>query len=124
MADEIVARGFSRGLHPQHTERLAAYWAGAWGGPAHYSALCGSESSVVRDHSGHGPHEDMDERAIACFDQVMDDVAIADPALRQVLHDYFSWATRHTMAAYPDSATNVPDDLVMPRWSWHGRVQV
>jgi len=122
MADDIVAHAFSHGVHPQHTERLAAYWAEAWGGPAHYSAQCGSESSVVRAHSGNGPHDEMDERAIACFDQAIVDVGIADPALRQALHDYFSWTTRHTMGAYPDSASEVPDDLVMPRWSWGGRV--
>ena len=37
MADEIVAHAFSHGFHPQHTERLAAYWAEAWGGPPTYS---------------------------------------------------------------------------------------
>lgn len=121
MADEIVAHAFSHGVHPQHTERLAAYWAEAWGGPAHFSQQLGSESSVVRAHSGNGPHDEMDERAIACFDQAMDDIGIADPALRQVLHDYFSWTTRHTMGAYPDSASVVPDDLILPRWSWGGR---
>src|SRR6266508_3743051 len=29
MADEIVSHAFSHGFHPQHTERLAAYWAEA-----------------------------------------------------------------------------------------------
>jgi hemoglobin len=33
LADEIVAHAFSHGFHPQHTERLAAYWDEAWGGP-------------------------------------------------------------------------------------------
>ena len=33
MADEIVSHAFSHGFHPQHTERLAAYWAEALGGP-------------------------------------------------------------------------------------------
>ena len=27
MADEIVGHAFSHGFHPQHSERLAAYWA-------------------------------------------------------------------------------------------------
>ena len=27
MADEIVSHAFSDGFHPQHSERLAAYWA-------------------------------------------------------------------------------------------------
>ena len=27
IADEVVAHAFSHGFHPQHTERLATYWA-------------------------------------------------------------------------------------------------
>ena len=36
LADAVVSHAFSHGYHPQHTERLAAYWAEAWGGPANY----------------------------------------------------------------------------------------
>jgi len=74
MADEIVSHAFSHGFHPQHTERLAAYWAEALGGPTTYSDTYGNETSVVRIHSGNGPHEEMDRRAIACFDQALEDV--------------------------------------------------
>ena len=120
MADAIVAHAFSHGFHPQHTERLAAYWSEAWGGPPTYSEQYGSESAVVRMHSGNGLHEEMDRRAIACFDQAMDDVGLRDPALRRVLHDYFAWATTTTMAAYPADADAVPENLRIPRWSWDG----
>src|SRR6266508_6572939 len=91
MADEIVSHAFSHGFHPQHTERLAAYWAEALGGPTTYSDLYGDETSVVRIHSGNGPHEEMDQRAIACFDQALVDVGLAtQERLRRVLHDYFA----------------------------------
>ena len=60
MADEIVSHTFSHGYHPDHTARLAAYWAEALGGPTTYSQLYGDETSVVRMHSGNGPHEEMD----------------------------------------------------------------
>jgi hemoglobin len=121
LADAIVAHAFSHGFHPQHTERLAAYWAEAWGGPPTYSERYGNESSVVRMHSGNGPHEDMDRRAIECFDRAMADVGIFDPQLRRVLHDYFAWATTTTMSAYHEGADDVPDDLLIPHWSWEGR---
>ena len=63
----------------------------------------------------------MDDRAIACFDQALTDAGLADdPRLRQVLHDYFAWATTGSMARYPDSADEVPDGLRIPRWSWDG----
>lgn len=120
LADEVVAHAFSHGFHPQHTERLAAYWGEAWGGPPTYSERYGDESSVVRMHSGNGIHEEMDQRAIACFDQAMDDAGIVEPRLRTVLHDYFAWATTSTMSAYHESADDVPDDLRIPHWSWDG----
>jgi hemoglobin len=120
MADEVVSHAFSHGFHPQHSERLAAYWAEALGGPAAYTGIYGDETSVVRIHSGNGPHEDMDRRAIACFDQALADVGLTAGPLRQALHDYFAWATTTTMARYHDSADDVPAGLSIPRWSWNG----
>ena len=121
MADEVVGHAFSHGVHPQHDERLAAYWAEALGGPATYSTSYGDESFVVRIHSGNGSHEEMDRRAIACFDQAMDHAGIpADGPLRQVLHDYFAWATTVAMTRYHESADDVPQGLTIPRWSWDG----
>jgi hemoglobin len=121
MADEIVSHAFSHGYHPDHSERLAAYWAEALGGPAAYSARYGDETSVVRIHSGNGVHEEMDSRAIDCFDQALADCGLAgDERLRQVLHDYFAWATTVPMARYHTSADDVPDGLRIPQWSWDG----
>lgn len=121
MQDEVVSHAFSHGFHPQHSERLAAYWAEALGGPTAYSDSCGDETSVVRLHSGNGPHEEMDRRAIDCFDQAMTDVGLLgnDP-VRAVLHDYFAWATTTTMSRYQESADDVPEGLRIPRWSWDG----
>ena len=124
MADEVVSHAFSHGLRPEHSERLAAYWAEALGGPATYSATYGDEISVLRMNSGNGgPHEEMDRRAIACFDQALVDVGLADnDRVRQVLHDYFAWATTTTMNRYHRSADDVPDGLHLPHWSWDGLV--
>jgi hemoglobin len=124
MADEVVSHAFSHGFHPQHTERLAAYWAEALGGPTSFSDAYGDETSVVRMHSGNGVHEEMDRRAIACFDQALVDVGLADDErLRHVLHDYFAWATTRSMSRYHRSADDVPDGLHIPRWSWNGLVE-
>ena len=121
MADEVVSHAFSHGFHPEHTERLAAYWAEALGGPTIYSDSFGDETSVVRIHSGNGPHVEMDRRAIACFDQALTDVGISDRStLRSVLHDYFAWANTTTMSRYHRSADDVPDGLRIPQWSWDG----
>jgi hemoglobin len=124
VADDVVGHAFSHGFHPDHTERLAAYWGEALGGPETYSAEYGDESSVVRMHSGNGPHGEMDVRAIACFDAALIDVGLDRPGrLARVLHDYFAWATTTTMARYEESADDVPDGLRIPRWSWDGLVR-
>ena len=120
LADEVVSHAFSHGFHPQHTERLAAYWAEALGGPSAFTEECGDETAVVRMHSGNGPHEEMDARAIDCFDLAMDDVGLTDERLRRALHDYFAWATTTTMARYHGSVDDVPDGLALPHWSWDG----
>ncbi|MCZ9880419.1 group II truncated hemoglobin [Arthrobacter sp. B2a2-09] len=123
MADEVVGHAFSHGFHPEHTRRLAAYWVEALGGPKAYTGAYGDETSVVRMHSGNGPHEDMDRRAIACFDQALADVGLTGSSLLwEVLHDYFAWATTTTMSRYHRSADDVPEGLRIPAWSWDGLV--
>ena len=123
LADEVVEHAFSHGFRDDHVERLAAYWAEALGGPPSYSTMYGDETSVVRIHSGNGVHDEMDRRAITCFDQALDDVGFSsDERLREALHDYFAWATTTTMAKYHESADDVPAGLTIPKWSWEGLV--
>lgn len=122
VADDIVAHAFRRGVHPQHSERLAAYWVEAWGGPARYSQQYGTESSVVRMHSGNGPHEEMNRRAITCFAQALDDIGVSAVDLRAALIAYFTWATETAMDSYPKSRDDVPNDLRIATWSWDGLV--
>jgi hemoglobin len=119
LADEVVSHAFSHGFHPQHSERLAAYWAEALGGPDTFTRQYGDESAVLRMHSGNGPHEEMDRRAIACFAAALTDVGLTDEPLRQVLHDYFAWATTE-FGRYQETADDVPANLALPRWSWDG----
>jgi hemoglobin len=123
LADEVVEHAFSHGFRDDHVERLAAYWAEALGGPPAYSTKYGDETSVVRMHSGNGVHVEMDRRAIACFDQALEDVGFsAEGRLRHALHDYFAWATTTTMARYHESVDDVPVGLAIPSWSWEGLV--
>jgi len=119
MADEVVSHAFHHGFQPDHTERLAAYWTEALGGPATFSRTMGDEATVERIHAGNGEHDEMNHRAIACFDQALVDAGLADDErLRSVLHDYFAWATFTTM--YQHRRDEIPDDLDVPHWSWKG----
>ncbi len=120
MEDPIVSHAFSHGYHPQHTERLAAYWAEALGGPREFTESLGSESLVIRMHAGNGEHQEMDERAIACFAQAIEDAQLpANIELRAALLDYFRWATIR-MSAYPESPDDVPNNLEIGFWNWDG----
>ena len=117
MADEVVSHAFHGGARPDHTERLAAYWGEALGGPPAYTEAYGDEASVQRRHAGNGEHDEMNHRAIACFDQALIDAAI-DERVRPVLHDYFAWATFTTM--YRHHTDDIADDQPVPQWSWEG----
>ncbi len=122
LADPVVSHAFSQGFHPQHSERLAAYWCEALGGPPEYTATMGDETTVVRMHSGNGQHPDMDERAQICFAEAIDDAGLPDdPRLRDSLRAYFHWATE-AMDTYPESADDVPTGLTIGKWSWDGPV--
>jgi hemoglobin len=120
LTDEIVSHAFHHGFRADHTERLAAYWGEALGGPPAYSPRYGDETSVVRLHSGNGEHDEMDRRAIAAFGAALVDAGLAnDVRLRDALHDYFAWATATVNHRYA-SADEVPVGLAIPRWSWDG----
>jgi hemoglobin len=123
LQDEVVAHAFSHpGQHPEHVDRLAAYWIEALGGPPDYTGAMADHSYVLRLHSGNGEHRDMDERAQVCFALALDDAGLpADERLRAALKDYFRWSTA-LMASHPDTPDDVPDGLELPRWSWSGPV--
>ncbi|MGZ4465558.1 MAG: globin domain-containing protein [Nocardioides sp.] len=121
LADPVAAHPFGHpGQHPDHLARLAAYWAEALGGPARYTAGMGDESHVLRLHAGEGEHDELDDRAVACFETALVDVGYAEP-LRAALAAYFRWGTDR-MAAYPRSADDVPAGEPLPHWSWDGLV--
>jgi hypothetical protein len=77
-------------------------------------------STVVRMHSGNGPHDEMDRLALKCFVAALDDAGILDdPRLRSTLTDYFAWGITELNHAY-QAVDDVPDALPLPSWSWDG----
>lgn len=120
LADPILSHPFEGEIHPQHSERLAAYWAEQLGGPTDYTESMGDYSFVIRFHSGNGPHEQMDGRAIAAFVLALDDAGIPDdPDLRFNLIAWFGWATAMLNHHWP-TPEDVPADLPLPSWGWGG----
>jgi len=94
LADAGLNHPFSHeDQHPQHVERLAAYWAEVMGGPPTYSASCGTETSVLAMHAGNGDMGDLGERFRDCFVHALDDAGLpTDPAFREAMRAYMRWA--------------------------------
>ena len=124
LADPELNHPFSHpGQHPQHVERLAAYWAEVLGGPARFSAECGDQSAMLRMHAGNGPGmHDLGARFVECFVTAADDAGLpGDPDFRAALRAYMEWAVADVTAYAPEGA-QVPAGLGMPHWDWDGLV--
>lgn len=122
LADPELNHPFSHpDQHPQHVERLAAYWAEVLGGPPGYTGgHGGGHSEVLRMHAGNGELDDLGRRFVACFVAAADDAALpADPEFRAALRAYMEWAVGEVLR-YPDDPGDVPAASPMPRWGWDG----
>jgi hemoglobin len=121
LADPELNHPFSHDdQHPQHVERLAAYWAEVMGGPPSYSEECGDESFVLRLHAGNGDMGDLGERFLACFVLALDDAGLPDDLeFRAAMRAYMRWAVDNVLSYSPVDAV-VPEGAGMPRWGWDG----
>jgi len=120
LADPVLEHPFSHEGHPQHVERLGAYWAEVLGGPAWYSEQAGGHDAMLAIHAHTGAEDDLPARFLACFVAAMDDAHLpADPGFREAMRAYMGWATAD-VHAYSPSGVPLPTGQVMPRWGWHG----
>jgi hemoglobin len=108
LADPELNHPFSHDdQHPQHVERLAAYWAEVMGGPPVYSTSCGDETGVLTMHAGNGDMSDLGERFLSCFVQALDDANLPDdPAFRDAMRAYMRWAVDNLLSY--EEAEHVP----------------
>jgi len=121
LEDPVLNHAFSHPGHPQHVERLAAYWMEVFGGPPVYSETHGNHSAVLGLHAGTGAGEDFAQRFAACFMRAADDAKLPEDAdFRSSLHSYITWAVGEVLFYSPHGSV-VPDGLPVPRWSWNGR---
>ena len=120
LADPELNHPFSHeDQHPQHVERLGAYWAEVLGGPPAYSAACGDEPGVLRMHAGHGDMSDLGDRFVSCFVGALDDAGLPDdPEFRAAMRAYMRWAVDNVLS-YAD-VDSVASGTPMPRWGWDG----
>lgn len=109
LADPLAAHPFTHSLHPQHSERLAAYLAEAFGGPTLYTGGYGDESSVQRIHAGNGVHVELDEACLKAFEEALADVGITGEAAEHA-SAYFRRATE-SMRQFSEANAVVPEGL-------------
>jgi hemoglobin len=121
LADPELNHPFSHDdQHPQHVERLAAYWGEVLGGPPAYSQSCGDESGVLAMHAGNGDMTDLGNRFVDCFVHAMDDAALpTDPEFRGAMRAYMRWAVDNVLLYSAEDAV-VPAASAMPHWDWSG----
>lgn len=109
LADPVAEHPFAHpSNHPAHNERLAAYLAEAFGGPALYTAGYGDESSMQRLHAGNGEHHELNQACLRLFDQALADTGITGQTGERISR-YFRDATE-AMSVYPDKES-IPDGL-------------
>ena len=120
LQDPELNHPFSRGVNPEHVERLAHYWAEVFGGPARYTEWHGGHSAMLEIHARQGAGDDFGPRFVACFMQAADDAGLPDdPEFRARLRSYMEWATEEVLS-YAPSDSKVAADLPVPHWSWNG----
>ncbi|NUR69363.1 MAG: oxidoreductase [Hamadaea sp.] len=120
LADPWLNHPFSHpGQHPEHVERLAAYWAEVLGGPATFTSFSG-HAQMLGIHSGNEAPAEMGDRFHQCFVLAMDDAQLPDdPEFRTAMAAYMRWAVDEVMG-YMACEAKPPTAAPMPRWSWDG----
>jgi hemoglobin len=116
LADPELNHPFSHpDANPQHIERLAAYWAEVFGGPA---AFPGGHSAMLTVHSCQEIPADFSERFFACFVGALDDAGFPED-VRPVMKAYMEVAIEEVVRYSPQGSV-VPKDLPTPQWGWDG----
>jgi hemoglobin len=120
LEDPVLNHPFSHPGNPDHIERLADYWAEAFGGPPTYSRWFGGHSGMLEIHARTGGDDDLARRFVACFVRGADDAGLPDDAeFRAGLRAYMERAVDEVMRCAPEDSV-VPASLPVPRWGWDG----
>jgi hemoglobin len=117
LQDPELSHPFLHPGHPQHVERLGAYWAEVFGGPVRYPE---GHSGMLEVHARQGADADFGSRFVECFVRAADDVGLpADPEFRRQLRDYMRWAVDEVLH-YSGPDARVPAAMTTPHWTWDG----
>lgn len=114
LADPVLNHAFGHDGHPEHVQRLAAYWAEIFGGPRVYTEKYGGHSAMLNLHAGTGADEEFARRFAACFRQAV--ATELPPDVHAQMSHYIEGAVAEVEAVAPPGAV-VPPGLPMPLWT-------
>jgi truncated hemoglobin YjbI len=105
-------------MAPDHPERVAAWLAETFGGPATYSEQYGGYDWMVSQHLGKALTEAQRGRWVQLMCRCADETGLpADPEFRAAFVSYMEWGSRIALEnSTPDARP--PRHMPVPRWSW------
>ncbi|MEL6893560.1 MAG: group II truncated hemoglobin [Actinomycetota bacterium] len=121
--DEVEQLELFRGLFPdgvseRHRERVAAWLAEGFGGPAHYSSDLGGYDAMLDHHRGLQITPEQRASFVTLMSRAAHTAALpSDPEFRSALVTYLEWGTRLAFENSQPSATPF-EGAPVPRWGW------
>jgi len=116
--DPVVGPVFAA-MDKHHAEKVAAFVAQVFGGPARYTEGGGSHAAMIARHMGRMLTAEQRSRWVALLVETADHAGVPeDPEFRAAFVGYIEWGSRLAMM---NSASGVPTpeaDLPMPKWNW------
>jgi hemoglobin len=116
--DDLLSGFFPGGVHDEHRQHVAAWWAEVFGGPSTYSESLGGYGHMLAKHLDLGITPEHRFRFASLMSLAADDAGLpADPEFRSALVAYLEWGTRLAMGNSQPGA-EVIEQAPVPRWGW------
>ncbi len=116
-ADPLLSPLFAQ-MSPDHPDRVAAWLAEVFGGPALYSQAYGGYSRMIPQHLGKCLTGSQRARWVALLGQSAADAGLpADPEFQAAFASYLEWGSRLAVENSP-TRSRPPATMPMPHWWW------
>jgi CDGSH-type Zn-finger protein len=116
-ADELLAPLFAD-MSPDHPERVAAWLAEVFGGPAFYSSTYGGYPRMISQHVGKRLTEAARARWVALLARSAAEAGLPqDAEFAAAFTGYLEWGSRIAVENSQADA-RPPEGMPMPRWWW------
>jgi CDGSH-type Zn-finger protein/truncated hemoglobin YjbI len=116
-ADDLLAPLFAE-MSPDHPERVAAWLAEVFGGPAFYSSTYGGYPRMISEHVGKQLTEAARARWVTLLARSAAEAGLPqDAEFAAAFTGYLEWGSRIAVEN-SQSGARPPESMPMPRWWW------